>query len=140
MRNAFTVLELVFVIVIIGILSAIALPKFAKTSEMAYDSKAKNTVASVRSVIATERQKMILRGSTDDINYTFLGDAFANVLSMGVKKCNTTGCGGWETTDTTNASPVFTYHSPSGTDVKFKLENNKLVCKESATICKQFDN
>ena len=62
-RNAFTMLELTFVIVVIGILSAIAIPKFAANRDDAVISKAKTTVASVRSSLATMRQKRILQGT-----------------------------------------------------------------------------
>jgi len=61
-RNAFTMLELTFVIVIIGILSAVAIPKMAATRDDAVITKARTTVAAVRSAIATERQKRILKG------------------------------------------------------------------------------
>lgn len=66
-QNAFTMLELVFVIVIIGILSAIAIPKFAATRDDAIISKARAEVAAMRSAIATERQKRILGGDFTDI-------------------------------------------------------------------------
>ena len=46
-------IELVFVIVVIGILSAIAIPKFAATRDDAIITKARTTVASVRSALAT---------------------------------------------------------------------------------------
>ncbi len=55
-------IELVFVIVVIGILSAIAIPKFAATRDDAHITRGLATLASVRSAIATERQKQILRG------------------------------------------------------------------------------
>ena len=61
-RKAFTMLELTFVIVVIGILSAIAIPKFAVTRDDAVVSKARSTVAALRSALATERQKNILKG------------------------------------------------------------------------------
>ena len=46
MKKGFTMIELVFVIVIIGILSAVALPKFLETSNQAHD-------AAVRSFVGT---------------------------------------------------------------------------------------
>ena len=61
-RLAFTMIELVFVIVVIGILAAIAVPKFAATRDDATITKAMATIGSVRSALATERQKRILRG------------------------------------------------------------------------------
>jgi general secretion pathway protein G len=64
-------LELVFVIVIIGILSAVAIPKFALTRDDALITKAKTTISTIRSAILTERQKRILRG--DFSNFTSLG-------------------------------------------------------------------
>jgi prepilin-type N-terminal cleavage/methylation domain-containing protein len=42
MRSGFTMIELVFVIVIIGILSAVALPKFLETSNQAHDAAVKS--------------------------------------------------------------------------------------------------
>jgi len=62
MRNAFSMVELVFVIAIIGILSAIAVPKFAATRDDALATRASTTVAALRSAISTERQKRILKG------------------------------------------------------------------------------
>jgi len=67
MKNAFTMLELTFVIVIIGVLSAIAVPKFAATRDDALISRASSAVAAMRSAIATERQKRILKGNFNNI-------------------------------------------------------------------------
>ena len=62
MKKAFTVIELIFVIVMVGILSAIAIPKFAATRDDAQIMKGRAEVSAMRSAIATERQKRILRG------------------------------------------------------------------------------
>jgi general secretion pathway protein G len=55
-------LELVFVIAIIGILAAIAVPKLAATRDDATIARARATVAAVRSSVAAERQKRVLKG------------------------------------------------------------------------------
>ena len=66
-RKAFTMIELVFVIVVLGILSAIAIPKFAATRVDAQISSAKATISSVRSGIVSARQRFLLQGESDYI-------------------------------------------------------------------------
>ena len=73
-HQAFTMLELTFVIVIIGILSAVAVPRFAATRDDALISKARVTVASLRNAIATERQLRVLRGDFTPIASLDSGD------------------------------------------------------------------
>ncbi len=48
-RKGFTLIELLIVVVIIGILAAIALPKFGKTREAAYFTTLKSDLNSLRS-------------------------------------------------------------------------------------------
>jgi len=138
MKKAFTILELVFVIVIIGILAAVAIPKLSGTVEKAYNTRAKNTVASVRIALTTLRQKNILKGNFDDINYTTIGENFSGLITRGIKKCTADGCAGWETTNTNMNHPEFTFHAPSG-DVVFKVENNTLNCTSAESVCKEYN-
>lgn len=55
-------IELVFVIVVLGILAAIAVPKFSATRDDATIAKGRADVASIRSAIVTERQARLIKG------------------------------------------------------------------------------
>jgi len=130
-RKAFTMIEIVFVIVVIGILSSIAIPKFAATRDDALITKGKAILASVRSSIAMERQKRILRGDFKEITAlntgsgvfsTFSEDTSGNknkVLEYPVP--SSTKPGGWSSSGT---SYIFYY---AGGSCTFTLGDNRLT-------------
>jgi len=117
-RKAFTMVELVFVIVVIGILAGIAIPKFAATREDAYVSRARTTVGALRSVIATERQKRILKGDFSDID----GATAESLLDYGLGD------------DWSRNGDEFTFTAPNGDTCKFKVQNNKLVKESGCSV------
>jgi len=132
-KKAFTMIELIFVIVVIGILAAIAIPKLAATRDDAQITKGLATLASVRSSISTERQKEILRGEFTGITnlrgtgsgvFTKFNDSNgSDVLEYDVESC-TAKIGCWNTTDGVN----YTFKTP--TEVcKYKLDipNNRFI-------------
>ena len=110
-RKAFTMIELVFVIVVIGILSAIAIPKFAATRDDAVISKGKAEVAALRSAIAMERQKRILRGNFDNLT----GSDVVTILEYDLSDK-------WA-----RSGDTFTFTAPDGTTCAFTVRNNKLT-------------
>ena len=61
---AFTMMELIFVIVVIGILSAIAIPRLAASRDDAVLVKVKSQVSAIRSGIAMQKNKNLLEGTT----------------------------------------------------------------------------
>ncbi|MDR1911959.1 MAG: type II secretion system protein [Helicobacteraceae bacterium] len=67
--RAFTIIELIFVIVILGVLAAIALPRFAVIQDDAQISVEKSGIGSVRSSIMAFRGKAIAR-SGRELNIT----------------------------------------------------------------------
>lgn len=139
-HKAFSMIELVFVIVVIGILAAIAIPKFAATRGDAIMTKTKATVAGVRSSMATERQKRILRGdftAITSLNSTGTNSAFStfsadqdgtttNVLEYSLSDCTglgkTQGC--WSVTGTT-----YRFNLPTSGFVDFNITNSRFNCK-----------
>ena len=104
MKKAFTILELTFAIAVIGILAAIAIPKFAATRDDALVARGKDTLAAVRSSLASERQKRILRGDFTKITDLSAGggvfDKFSadqdgnnnDVLDYPPSDCTNPGC------------------------------------------------
>jgi len=152
-KKAFTMIELVFVIVVIGILSAIAIPKFADTADSAYLTKAQDTLGTVRSALMTERQKRILRGTftpITDLSLTNAGVASTNVFDhfssdgrtpavytplfeypiRGCASASQRAC--WK--KTSNAPVIYAYrfaNASMGTDgqAEFIIDQNKFKCK-----------
>jgi len=80
-RKAFTMIELVFVIVVLGILASIAVSKMAVTRDDALVVKGKSQVSAIRSAITLQRSKNMMRGLTNGGNPAKL-DALASANSV----------------------------------------------------------
>jgi general secretion pathway protein G len=63
MKKSFTMIELIFVIVVIGILAAIAIPRMWVTRDDAIIVKLKTQVATIQSAISSKYAKLILEGN-----------------------------------------------------------------------------
>ncbi len=129
-------IELIFVIVVIGILAAIAVPKLAVTRNDALDTKGKSTLAALRSAISIERQKRILKGDFTVINDLSVGGLFVGFnkddggagVSAPVLEYPPTACAGTETGCWTGSGTTYTYKTAgSGTACTYTLGNNRLT-------------
>jgi len=70
MRSGFTMIELIFVIVVLGILAAVAMPKYINIQDSAKVSSEKGTIGSVRSAIGMLHGKAIIKNGDFAIKIT----------------------------------------------------------------------
>src|SRR3989442_13355072 len=95
-RKGFTLIELLIVVVIIGILAAIAIPKFANTKEKAYLASMKSDL---RNLVTAEEAYF-----ADSVKYTSnLGTAYATTSGV-VGPTITVTANGWTATEIGRAS------------------------------------
>ena len=142
-RNAFTMIELVFVIVILGILAAVAVPKFAATRTDAQISKGRSDVASIRSAIITERQSRLITGdSTFIATGTGAGQMddstiglFGGILTYGITAGGATDDGKWRrtTSDVNSTTYQFRLKGADNTFV-YSVSNGRFLCT-AGTYC-----
>lgn len=129
MKKAFTLIELVFVIVILGVLATVAIPKLIVTRDDAEIAKAKSQIAAVRSGIQLKRNEMILSGTQ---GYPKVADlengtcCFGGILSTKIEQRKDDNSYGWQkendgsyTINTNKEKVKFTY---SNSDGSFKCE------------------
>ena len=140
-RKAFTMIELVFVIIVIGILAAVSIPKISGVQEDACVANATGTILAINSAISSERQRRIFRGQSNYINHidkhsaTSVSDGsvlFDNngtnnlhrLLATGVKS-GTDICE-WKKT----ATDTYVFKAGATANVKFKYDSTtgKFTC------------
>ena len=73
-RTAFTMIELIFVIVILGILASVAIPKLASVQDDATIATEKAVIGAARSGISILQGKRVTRGKDYNVTYTDLSN------------------------------------------------------------------
>ena len=140
-RNAFTMIELIFVIVILGILSSIAISRMAVTRDDAMITKGRSQVSAIRNAIALAKSMKMMQGSAtlypDTLNNS-AGKLFdkandgTKLLDYPVYAKNDDGH--W----TKKSTNVYTFHI-MGQDIDFTYNKNdgSFDCDHTDNICKK---
>lgn len=124
MKKAFTMIELIFVIVILGILAAVALPKFFGVAQQAHEANLKSFVGTLnRTVGASLWSKSMTDGNGgsiksytqyNDSNFTQLSDIPKEIDSSTIKFQN---CG----TNDFNKTNPFAEANTTVTGVEYNI-------------------
>jgi general secretion pathway protein G len=142
-KKAFTMIELVFVIVVLGILAAMAIPKFAATRTDAQVSKARADVSSIRSSIINERQSRLIAGDRTfikagtDAGELDDGGLFGGVLTYPIADKDADGH--WHNTSRASDGSEAKYnYKYGGNTVEFTYtqSDGTFDCDHNITACK----
>ncbi|CZE49412.1 type II secretion system protein [Campylobacter geochelonis] len=143
LKSAFTMIELVFVIVVLGILAGVAIPKLVVTRDDATVSKLRADIAAIRSGIALQRQQNLMSGNPNwpDLNAT-ANPGFDNILQSKIRFVDKGSRNGWIKTANNNEFEVcvagsctkFTYY-PNLTGLPAGVTRGSFVCKQADSAC-----
>ena len=88
MKKSFTILELIFVIVIIGILAGLAIPRLFPVIDTAKVKKAQSQLSAIRAAISNAYSKNIMSGNDTcpELEGSDTNKLFENVLSYPISK------------------------------------------------------
>ncbi len=139
MKKAFTMIELIFVIILIGILASFAIPKFGSITEDTYVTKYKAQIASIRSGILRKKQDSLLQGNLTAPNLNSGVGLFGNVLLEPLKQDKDRG---WKRVG--DGKPGSTSYTLSVADKKVVFvydENGTFDCDAKASsLCEELNN
>ena len=138
MKKSFTMLELIFVIVVIGILAGVAVPRLFTGVDDAEVAKVQSDVATIRAAISTRYGKNIMAGNdncpsleTDPSD----NQLFEGILTYPIKRNSGTvkwdGNGSDYNVTLINKTIVkFEYNTSTDSGCKFECKDNCSIIKE----------
>jgi len=155
MKKAFTLIELIFVIVIIGLLASVAIPKFSNLTKHAKNSAFKSVVTSVQNAIENVHSQWIVNDNfswnpaadgndhSSDFNnsngYPIKLDSgsgvdklFSYVLKTPVLACGSKTSGCFEEYD--DKKYEYNYSSSKAIRFEYNSSNGNIVCDDGVGV------
>lgn len=133
MKKAFTIIELIFVIVALGILAMVALPRLAGSKEDAEIARVKAEIAAIRSAIQTHRGANLLkqngRGYPRNLTATTI-EEITNGTKLSRKYWSVNEAGNELTVTIAGRTATFTYNGDTG----------RLTCPNTDSLCRKIEN
>lgn len=125
MKKAFTMIELIFVIVALGILAMVALPRLSSSKEDAEITRVRAEIAAIRSAIQTNRGAKLLaqkgNGYPEKLDKKTI-EEITNGTKLSEKYWSVNDSGNQLTVTIAGNRTTFTYNSKTGS----------LTCKKTA--------
>jgi general secretion pathway protein G len=157
MKKAFTLIELIFVIVILGLLASVALPKFKNLTKHAKDSSIKSVITSVQSSIDNVHSQWVInddfvwvgadgKDHSADFNKTTgypekLDDGkgasklFSYVLKVAINSCGNKSNGCFEEYD--NNKYEYNYTASKALRFEYNESNGLIECDDGVGVTKE---
>ncbi len=136
-KQAFSIIEIIFTIVVISIILMVAVPKFENTFQTTHMNQIKTTIVLIREGIVRENSKLILQNNTSSLNTLDNDDnyLFSKVLRTPVQSSKKQKINSWTKISSTSyrvyiddtQSVIFNYDT---TTQSFDCDFNEANCKE----------
>ncbi|ASM38902.1 MAG: prepilin-type N-terminal cleavage/methylation domain-containing protein [Campylobacter sputorum] len=128
MKKGFSLIELIFVIVILGILAGVAVPRLTATRDDAQIAKLKSDVAAIQSGLALERSTRMMRG---DMSWPTRLDQKSDGVDCGSPFCAVTQNaikGAWSTEHGLNYE--FKFNKSTTLNFVYDKDNGTFDCSD----------
>lgn len=134
MKKAFTMIELIFVIAILGVLAMVAIPRLVGSKEDAEITRVRAEIAAIRSSIQTYRGANLLKqqngkGYPEDLKTTTI-EKITNGTKLSDKYWTVNPNGNTLTVTIAGQSTTFNYDKSKGS----------LTCNNSEALCSKIEN